>query len=41
MFQSEATAIVSAASIPKYQPGHTIFVKYDPADTTRVAIEHS
>jgi hypothetical protein len=40
-FQSEATAVVSEASVSKYQPGKTVYVKYDPGDTTRVAIEHS
>jgi len=40
-FQSEAIAIVAQASIPKYQPGKMVFVKFDPDDTTRVAIDHS
>jgi len=40
-FQSEATAVVVQASVPKYQPGNIISVKYDAADTTRVAIDHS
>ena len=40
-FQAEATAIVAQASVPKYQPGKSLYVKYDPKDQTRVAIEHS
>ncbi|MBN2028402.1 MAG: hypothetical protein JW854_16755 [Actinobacteria bacterium] len=40
-FKAETIAIVAQASIPKYQPGKTVFVKFDPADTTRVAIDHS
>jgi len=33
--------VVVQASVPKYQPGNIISVKYDAADTTRVAIDHS
>jgi hypothetical protein len=40
-FQAEATAVIAGTSKPKYQPGNTIYVKYDAADTTRVAIDHS
>ncbi len=40
-FQSEATDVVAQASVPKYQPGKMVFVKFDPADTTRVTLDHS
>jgi Protein of unknown function (DUF3592) len=40
-FQAEATAIISEASLPKFQPGNSIFVKYDPAKLNRVGIDHS
>ena len=33
--------VISAASVPKYQPNQTITVRYDPSDLTRVAVEHS
>jgi hypothetical protein len=40
-FQAQTVAVVSEASIPKYQPGKEIFAKYDPNDKTRVSIDHS
>jgi uncharacterized protein DUF3592 len=40
-FLSRAKGVISEASIPKYQPGRAIYVKYDPADTTLVTIERS
>lgn len=40
-FLSRAKGVISEASLPKYQPGKAIYVKYDPADTTYVAIERS
>jgi hypothetical protein len=40
-FLSRAKGVIAEASIPKYQPGKSIYVKYDPADTTIVAIEKS
>ncbi len=40
-FQAETTAIIAEASVPKYQPGSTITVKFDPDDIARVAIFHS
>jgi hypothetical protein len=40
-FQAETTAPILASSVPKYSEGKTIFVRYDPEDTTRVAISHS
>lgn len=40
-FQAETMGVIAEASVPKYQPGENIRVKYDPSDLTRVAIEHS
>jgi hypothetical protein len=40
-FQAETMGVIAEASVPKYQPGENIRVKYDPGDLTRVAIEHS
>jgi hypothetical protein len=40
-FLSRAQGVVAEASVPKYQPGKSIYVKFDPADTTRVAIDRS
>jgi hypothetical protein len=40
-FQAEAIAVVAQASIPNYQPDKMVFVKFDPNDTTKVAIDHS
>jgi hypothetical protein len=33
--------VVSEISIPKFQPGQMITVRYDPNDLTKVAVEHS
>ena len=33
--------IILESSIPKYQPGKTIYVKYDPGDLKKVAVYHS
>ncbi len=40
-FQGQATGVIAEVSVPKYQVGCDIFVKYDPRDKTRVAIDHS
>ena len=40
-FQAEATGVVYEGSVPKFQPGKTIYVKYDPNDLTRVSIYRS
>ena len=41
-FTSQAQGIViSQASIPKYQPGQMITVRFNPSDQTKVAVEHS
>ncbi|MBU0493094.1 MAG: hypothetical protein KKA73_25610 [Chloroflexi bacterium] len=38
-FQVETTRTISRLQIPLYQPGTVLQVKYDPHDTTKVAIE--
>jgi hypothetical protein len=40
-FQAEAKGIVSGYSLAKFQAGQTVWVRFDPNDNTRVAIEHS
>ncbi|HZT58501.1 MAG TPA: hypothetical protein VFA21_07690 [Pyrinomonadaceae bacterium] len=40
-FQAEAKGVVSAYSLAKFQPGQTVWVRFDPNDNTRVAVEHS
>ncbi|RPI23372.1 MAG: hypothetical protein EHM70_22595 [Chloroflexota bacterium] len=40
-FMAQASGIISVSSVPKFQPGCTIWVKYDPTNLTRVTIDHS
>jgi hypothetical protein len=40
-FKAKVKGAISEQSVPKYQPGQEIFVKYDPLDQTKVAIDHS
>ncbi len=40
-FQAQVTGVIGEASIPKYQAGKTVYVKYDPADHSRVSLDHS
>lgn len=40
-FAGTAKAVIKQTSIPLFQPGEEIFVRYDPNDKTRVAVEHS
>lgn len=40
-FMAETTGVIAESSVPKYNAGETISVKYDPNDLTRVAIDHS
>ncbi|HEY3291005.1 MAG TPA: DUF3592 domain-containing protein, partial [Anaerolineae bacterium] len=40
-FVAQAQGVVAAQSVSKFQPGSVIYVRFDPNDTTRVAIEHS
>jgi prepilin signal peptidase PulO-like enzyme (type II secretory pathway) len=41
VFTAETQGVIMTQAVPKYQPGQTIYVKFDPKDTTRVAIDHS
>jgi hypothetical protein len=40
-FKAQAKGIVMETSVPKFQPGEEIYVKFDPKDITKVSIEHS
>jgi len=40
-FSGKAKGVIAEASIPKYQPGATIFVKYDQYDNTKLVVDHS
>jgi hypothetical protein len=40
-FQAQTTGVIAEASVPKYQPGMEVYVKYDPADKSRVSLDHS
>jgi len=40
-FSGKARGAFSEASLPKYQPGCEIYVKYDLYDNSKVAIDHS
>jgi hypothetical protein len=40
-FKAEAKGVVKDTSVPKYQPGKEIWVKYDPDDHGKVTVDHS
>ena len=40
-FSAKAIGVIMQQSVPKFQPGEEIFVKYDPNNITNVTIEHS
>jgi hypothetical protein len=40
-FAGKAKGVIAEASIPKYQPGCTVFVKYDLYDNSKVVVDHS
>lgn len=40
-FSAKVRGAIQELSVPKYQPGQEIYVKYDPADLTRVSMDHS
>jgi hypothetical protein len=40
-FQAETQGAISDASRAKYQPGSTVWVKFNPNDLTQVALDHS
>jgi hypothetical protein len=41
VFQAETQGAISDASRAKYQPGQTIWIKFNPNDLTQVALDHS
>jgi len=41
LFQAETQGVISQASKAKYQPGQTVWVKFNPNDLTQVALDHS
>lgn len=40
-FGAKTIGVIMESSIPKFQLGEEIYVKYDPNDTSKVSIEHS
>lgn len=40
-FQAQTTGVVAEASVPEYQPGRQVYVKFDPGDKGRVSLDHS
>ena len=40
-FSGKAKGVIAEASLPKYQPGCIVFVKYDLYDNSKVVVEHS
>jgi hypothetical protein len=40
-FEATVKGVVAEQSVHKYQPGQEVFVKYDPLDLTKVAVDHS
>lgn len=40
-FSGNTKGVIAEASIPKYQPGQEIYVKYDLYDNSKIVIDHS
>ncbi len=40
-FSGKAKGVIAEVSVPKYQPGQEIFVKYDLYDNSKVVVDHS
>lgn len=40
-FKAMVKGVIMETSVSKYQPGHEVFVKYDPNDLTKVSMDHS
>lgn len=40
-FSGKTKGVIAEASVPKFQPGQEIFVKYDYYDNSKVVIDHS
>jgi hypothetical protein len=40
-FSGKAKGVIGEVALPKYQPGCTVFVKYDLYDNSKVVVDHS
>lgn len=40
-FSGKTKGVIAEASVPKYQPGKEIYVKYDLYDNSKIVIDHS
>ena len=40
-FTAETQGVIQESSKPKYQPGKTVYVKFDPSDQSKVSLDHS
>lgn len=40
-YQATAQGVVGAIAVSKFQPGATVWVKYDPNDPSKVVLDHS
>ncbi|MBL8017104.1 MAG: hypothetical protein JNK43_07545 [Ignavibacteria bacterium] len=40
-FSAKTIGVIMEQSVPKFQPGEEIYVKYDPNMPSKVTIEHS
>ncbi|HSZ24201.1 MAG TPA: hypothetical protein VK766_00700 [Cytophagaceae bacterium] len=40
-FRATASGVIMESSIPKYQPGKIVYIKYDPNDLSKVSMDHS
>jgi hypothetical protein len=40
-FQATTQGVVGVSATAKYQPGKTVWVKYDPSDASKVILDHS
>lgn len=40
-FSATTKGVIAEASVPKYQPGQEVFVKYDLYDNSKVSLDHS
>jgi hypothetical protein len=40
-FKATVKGVIKDTSVPKYQPGCEIYVKFDPNDITKVTMSHS
>jgi hypothetical protein len=40
-FSGKAKGVIGEVALSKYQPGCTVYVKYDLYDNSKVVVEHS